>query len=175
MVSSTEGFTKLTYKKYSREDQRSMATWAADCAERVLPFFEEAYPKDDRPRNAIEACRTWVRTEVFKMTDIRGASLAAHDAARDAKENDAACFTAHAAGQAVATAHVAQHAYGGAYYALKAIAANDPPNAEAKIAEERSWQSQHLPEHLRQEIMSRIIIQKKGKRILVKIQKGEGF
>src|ERR1044072_818724 len=96
---------KFTYKKYSREDQRSMATWAADCAERVLPFFEGAFPKDDRPRNAIQACRTWVRTGVFSMTDIRGASLAAHDAARDAKENDAACFGATAGGQAGGTAH----------------------------------------------------------------------
>ena len=152
-----------------------MATWAAACAERVLPFFEEAYPKDDRPRKAIEACRMWVRTGVFRMTDIRGASLAAHDAARDAKEHDAACFAAHAAGQAVATAHVPQHAYGGAYYALKAVAANDPTHTEFRIAEERSWQSQHLPENLRQEIMKRVVIQKKGKRMIVKIQKGEGF
>lgn len=152
-----------------------MATWAADCAERVLPFFEESYPKDGRPRNAIEACRTWVRTGVFRMTDIRGAALAAHSAARDAKDNDAACFAAHAAGQAVATAHVPQHAYGGAYYALKAIAANGTTNAEAKIAEELSWQSQHLPQNLREEIMKRIIIQIKGKRIVVKTQKDEGF
>jgi hypothetical protein len=65
------------YKKYSKQDQRSLATCAADCAERVLPYFERAYPKDDRPRKAIEACRTWVRTGVFKMADIRGASLAA--------------------------------------------------------------------------------------------------
>jgi len=162
-------------KKYNKQDQRALATWAADCAERVLPLFEQAYPKDDRPRKAIEACRAWVRTGVFKMADIRGASLAAHDAARDARENNAACFAAHAAGQAVATAHVPQHAYGGAYYSLKAIMAIDPANAEVKIAKERSWQSRRLPKHLRQEIMERMIIQKNGKRIIIKIQKGEGF
>lgn len=167
--------TKFTYKKYGKEDQRAMATWAADCAERVLSLFEQAYPKDDRPRHAIEVCRTWVQTGVFRMSDIRGASLAAHAAARDAKENDTACFAAHAAGQAVATAHVPQHAYGGAYYALKAIAAIAPANAEVKIAEELNWQSQHLPENLRQEIMQRIVVQKKGKRINIKIIKGEGF
>lgn len=166
---------KFSYKKYSREDQRSMATWAAACAERVLPIFEDAYPNDDRPRKAIEACRMWVRTGVFRMTDIRGASLGAHAAARDAKENDAACFAARAAGQAVGTAHVPQHAYGGALYALKAVAAQDPTNAEVRIAEERSWQSQQLPENLRHEIMQRIVIQKKGTRMLVKIQKDEGF
>ena len=165
----------MTYKKYSKEDQKAMATWAADCAERVLHFFEEAYPKDERPRHAIEACRTWVRTGEFRMPDIRGASLGAHDAARDAKENDAACYAAHAAGQAVATAHVAQHAYGGAYYALKAIAAKDPAIADVKTSEEHTWQSQHLPAHLRQEIMNRLIIQKKGNRIVIKIQKDEGF
>jgi hypothetical protein len=162
-------------KKYNKQDQRSLATWAADCAERVLPFFEKAYPKDDRPRKAIEACRTWVRTGVFKMADIRGASLAAHDAARDAKENEAACFAAHAAGQAVATAHVPQHAYGSAYYALRAIMAMDAANAEVKIAKEHAWQSRHLPENLRQEIMKRLIIQKKGNRMIIKIQKGEGY
>lgn len=166
---------KFTYKKYSKEDQRSLATWAADCAERVLPFFEKAYPKDDRPRKAIEVCRTWVRTGVFKMADIRGASLAAHAAAREAKENNAAFFAARAAGQAVATAHVPQHAFGGAYYALKAIAAADPANAEVKIAKERNWQSRCLPKNLKQEIMSRIIILKNDHGILIKIQKGKGF
>ncbi len=152
---------KFTYKKYSREDQRSLATWATDCAERVLPFFEKAYPKDDRPRKAIEACRTWIRTGVFKMSVIREASLAAHAAAREAKENSTACFAARAAGQAVATAHVPQHAYGGAYYALKSIAAADPANAEVKIAKERNWQSRRLPKNLSQEILNKIIIQKR--------------
>lgn len=157
-------------KKYGREDQSSMATWAADCAERVLPFFEKAYPEDDRPRNAIETCRRWARTGVFRMAEIRGASLAAHAAAREAKENDAACFAARAAGQAVATAHVPQHAFGAAYYALKAVAATG-----GDVAGERDWQSGRLPDDLRGEIMSRIVIQKRGDGVSIKIQKGEGF
>lgn len=135
-------------EKYCKQDQKLLAIWAADCAERVLPFFEEAYPMDSRPSKAIKACRTWVRTGVFKMADIRKASLAAHAAAREAKENKAACFAARAAGQAVATAHVPQHAFGPAYYALKIAA--DSGNAEAKIAKELDWQTRHLPKHLRQ-------------------------
>ena len=162
-------------KKYSTQDQRSLATWAADCAERVLPFFEKVYPKDNRPRKAIEACRTWVRTGVFKMADIRGASLAAHAAAREAKENNTACFAARAAGQAVATAHVPQHALGGAYYALKAVAVADPVNAGVKIAEERNWQSRHLPENLRQEILNKIIIQKRDDESSSKYKKARIF
>ena len=141
-------------KKHDKQEQIPLAIWAADCAERVLPFFEKAYPKDDRPRKAIEACRTWVRTGVFKMADIRKASLAAHAAAREAKENDAARFAARAAGQAVATAHVPQHAFGAAYYALKVVAAADPANADARIFKELTWQSRRLPKHLRQEWQS---------------------
>ena len=162
-------------KKYDRQDQRLMATWAADCVERVLPFFEKAYPKDDRPRKAIEACRTWVRTGVFKMADIRGASLAAHAAAREAKENNAACFAARAAGQVVATAHVPQHAFGGAYYALKAIAAADPAHAEVKVVKERNWQAQHIPTKLRQEVLKRVIVQKRDDGIFIKVQKDKDF
>jgi hypothetical protein len=40
----------LKWKKYDKQDQRSLATWAADCAERALPFFEKVYPL---PKNAI--------------------------------------------------------------------------------------------------------------------------
>ena len=152
-----------------------MATWAADCAERVLPFFENAYPNDDRPRKAIEACRNWVRTGVFKMADIRGASLAAHAAARHVKENPAACFAARAAGQAVATAHVPQHAFGGAYYALKAIAVSDPDHAEHKVAEELNWQAGHIQTKLRQEVLKSVIVQKRKQGVFIKVQKGQDF
>ncbi len=136
-------------KKYGKQDQRLLATWAADCALRALPFFEKATPKDGRPRKAIRACRAWVRTGAFSMAVIRKASLSAHAAARQAKQNDSACFAARAAGQAVATAHVPQHAFGAAYYALKTVAAADPAKARTKLAKERDWQTLHLPKKLR--------------------------
>lgn len=163
------------YEKYNKQDQRSLATCAADCAERVLPYFEEAYPNDDRPRKAIEACRRWVRTGVFKMADIRGASLAAHSAARETKEDNTARFAARAAGQAVATAHVPQHAFGAAYYALEAVAVADPANAKVKVAKERNWQSRRLPRNLRREFLKRVILQEDDHRISIKIRKGKGF
>ncbi len=162
-------------RKYSKQDHKALATWAADCAQRALPIFENAYPNDDRPRKAIQACRRWVRTGVFKMSEIRGASLSAHAAARKAKKNGAACFAARAAGQAVATAHVPQHTFGSVYYALKAVVANDPLLADVKIARERRWQSRRLPKYLRKEILDRIIVQKRGDGIFIKIQKGKGF
>ncbi len=173
-------------KKYSAQDQKLLAIWAADCAEHVLPYFEKEFPKDDRPRKAIEACRMWARTGIFKMTEIRGASLAAHGAARDtlkasagrvrkAKKYSAALFAARAAGQAVATAHVAQHAFGAAYYALKAVVAFDPANAEVRVAKEFKWQVRHINKNLKQEILKRVIIEKRKKGIFIKIQKGKDF
>lgn len=80
-----------------------LAVWAADCAERVLPLFEKMRPKDKRPREAIKACRRWVRTGIFRMADIRKASLGAHsaarEAAREAKGGGVACFAARKAGR----------------------------------------------------------------------------
>ena len=162
-------------KKYEKQDQRLMAIWAIDCAERVLPLFEQLYPADARPRQAIEVGRAWIETGIFTMAAIRGASFSAHAAARDAKGHDAACFAARAAGQAVATAHVSQHAFGGAYYALKAIAAADPAQAEASVAQAYAWQVAQVPTKLRQEVLQRVVIQKRGKKLLITVQKDEDF
>ncbi len=128
-----------------KTDHKTLAVWAIDCVERVLPYFEEQYPQDNRPRKAIEACREWVITGVFKMADVRKAALAAHAAAREAGEYNAARSAARAAGQAMATAHVPTHSMGAAIYALQAIhIATDPPDADAAVAQERDWQYQHL-------------------------------
>lgn len=162
------------YKKYSPEDQKALATWAADCAERVLPLFEIVYPNDDRPRKAIEQCREWVRIGVFSMALIRHASLSAHAAARESSD-ESARYAARAAGQAVGTPHVAQHAVGGAYYALKAVIAADPANAEANVAREWDWELGRAPEHLRDEILKRILIKSTKKGPVIKIFKDEGF
>jgi hypothetical protein len=162
-------------KKYDKQDHKSLATWAADCAERALALFEKAYPKDNRPRKAIETCRTWVRTGTFEMAVIRRASLNAHAAAREAKENNSAFFAARAAGQAVATAHVPQHAFGAAYYALKAIAAADPAHAVSNVEKERDWQSRRVPKKLREEVLKRLIVRRNDEKIIVKIQKDKNF
>ncbi len=136
---------------FNRNDHKALALWAADCAEHVLPFFEDTYPQDTRPHDAIWTLREWVRTGKFSMPVIRGASLAAHAAAKEARENDkAASLAAHAAGQAVATAHVPTHAFGSALYAIKAIAITHPTDLKAAIAGERDWQTSHLPQNLRE-------------------------
>jgi hypothetical protein len=129
----------------SKTDQKTLAIWAADCAERVLPYFKEKYPEDTRPRKAIEALREWVRSGVFRMADVRKTALAAHAAARDVQEDDAARSAARAAGQALATAHVPRHALAAAMYAATAVRdATNSADADSATTSEREWQYQHL-------------------------------
>jgi hypothetical protein len=129
----------------SKTNHITLAIWAADCAERVLPYFEGKYPEDPRPREAIEACREWARTGVFRMADVRKTALAAHAAARDVKEDNAARSAARAAGQALATAHVSTHALTAAIYAATAVRdATNSADTDIATTKERDWQYQHL-------------------------------
>jgi hypothetical protein len=136
---------------FNRNDHKALALWAAVCAEHVLPLFEEKYPCDTRPRDAIKTLREWVRTGKFSMPIIRGASLGAHAAAKEVQENaKSASLAAHAAGQAVGTAHVVTHAFGSALYAIKAIATTNPADPKTAIATERDWQTSRISENLRE-------------------------
>lgn len=133
------------------DDHRRLALWAADCAEHVLPFFEQARPDDDRPRAAIEQARAWTRGEIT-MSEARTAAFAANAAARDLA--GAARHAAHAAGQAAAVAHVASHELGAAAYGIKAAraAAPDADREEAGRRECR-WQRARLPDEIRELVL----------------------
>jgi hypothetical protein len=102
-------------------DRSALALWAADCAERVLPLFEDRHPDDRRPREAVEAARAWARGEM-SVSAARTAAFAAHAAAREV-DDTAARAAARAAGHAAATAHVADHARHAAAYAGAAAGA----------------------------------------------------
>ena len=111
-------------KKVDDKEHKLLALWAADCAEHVLPLFEDYYPEDDRPRKAIAAARAWVLGNL-KVTEARKFALAAHAAARNATRPESIA-AARSAGHAAATAHVPGHAkYAAAYAAKSAI---DPEN-----------------------------------------------
>jgi hypothetical protein len=125
---------------------RLLALWAADCAERVLPLFEEC-SSDDRPRRAIETARAWARGEV-RVGAAQKAAVGAHAAAR-AVTNKSAAAAARAAGHAVATAHMADHSLGPVIYAVKALEGKG-----ASADAERKWQLEQLPADLRELVVS---------------------
>jgi thymidine phosphorylase len=132
-------------------DHHLLALWAAVCAEHVLDLFESAQPADQRPREAIEAARAWVRGEVTMM-EARAAGGQAMGAARDLR--GAARHAAYAAGQAGAVAHVAAHELGAAAYAIKAARAAAPDGeSEAAGRSECRWQRDQLPEAIRELVL----------------------
>lgn len=131
-----------------KTDHKTLAVWAIECAERVMPYFEEKYSNDPRPRQALETLQRWIDTGEFKMAAIRKASLNSHTAAREVGEDSAARAAARAAGQALATAHVRTHAYGPAIYAQQAIyrTASSDTDPDAAVLKERDWQYKRLIE-----------------------------
>lgn len=126
----------------SKTDHKVLAIWAKDCAERVLSYFKEQYPQDDRPQKALDILQVWIDTGVFKMAIIRSASLASHAAAREVGKDCPARSAARACGQAVATAHVKTHSMGSAIYAQQAI--HRKTDSLEAVAKECEWQYQHL-------------------------------
>lgn len=151
------------WKSHTKEDHKALARWAIDCANRVLPLFEEKYPQEKRPQHALEILEEWIKTGEFKMAVIRKASLDSHAAAREVKkEDEAARFVARACGQAVATAHVPAHAFGASLYALKAIKAMNSDNTT--VDKERAWQLEQLPKNLHA-YMQLVVEAKKGLKV----------
>ena len=129
----------------------AIALWAASCAERALPIFEELRADDGRPRAAIAALRAWELGEIL-MTACRTAAFAAHAAARDASEADApaAVAAARAAGQACAVAHMFDHSPHAASYAAKAVGLHGLGKIDRDA--ERAWQWENLGPELRGDV-----------------------
>jgi hypothetical protein len=124
-------------------DHRSLALWAATCADHVLALFEALEPTDSRPRRALDQIRAWTRGEIT-MTAARSAGGHAMAAARPL--SGAARHAAFAAGQAAAVAHVAAHELGAAAYAIKAVRAAAPTDQAAAAGRlECHWQREQLP------------------------------
>ncbi len=113
----------------------------------MLHHFEQARPKDDRPRRAIDLARAWARGEVT-MTQARTAAGHANAAARDL--SGAARHAAYAAGQAAAVGHVAAHELGAAAHAIRAAraaAAQDEREEAGRL--ECQWQRAQLALEIR--------------------------
>jgi hypothetical protein len=106
------------------QSKTTIANWCMDYAEEfVLPIYENAYPNDMRPRDALAAARDWLDGKV-KLPAVKKLILEAHAAAREAEENPAAQAAARTIGQAAATVHVPTHSLGLAFYGAAAIAYN---------------------------------------------------
>ncbi|WP_396020848.1 putative immunity protein [Arthrobacter sp. ISL-28] len=125
----------------SEAERRVVATWAADCAERVVALFEAEAPADGRPRYAIARARAFARGELSAAEEIRRRFVAGR-AARDVN-SPAAVAAARSATQAAAVAHMGAHALGAAAYAAKAAGLAAPDRLQT-VDDEIHWQLEHM-------------------------------
>jgi hypothetical protein len=128
-----------------KEQHYQLISWACACAEHVVPLFGEI--QDDRLNNALLIAREWAQGNA-STGDAMKASVSAHTVARESSD-PTAIAVARSAGQAVATAHMADHALGAAWYALKAVKhAGSSPDAE------RRWQDEQLPPEIKDLVLT---------------------
>lgn len=128
-----------------KEQHYQLLQWACDCSEHVLPLFGE--PLDERLRHALQVAQEW-KQGMASVGDARKASVEAHAVARDTS-NATAKAVARSVGHAVATAHMADHSLGAAWYALKAV-----EHAGKSRDAERKWQDDLLPSEIKELVIT---------------------
>ncbi len=128
-----------------KEQHYQLIKWACDCAEHVLHLFGEKI--DDRLKNALNVAKEWKEGNA-SVGDARKAAVSAHALARKAS-NPIAIAVARSVGHAVATAHMADHSLGAAWYALKAV-----KNAGKSIEAEKKWQDEQLPPEIKEFVLT---------------------
>jgi hypothetical protein len=128
-----------------KEQHRQLITWAIACATHVLPLIGEK--PDERLEHALLVAKAWAEGNAPTGAAMKG-SAAAHAVARESSD-PASLAAARSVGQAVATAHRADHARGAAWYALKAV-----KSAGKSTDAEREWQDEHLPPEIRDLVLS---------------------
>ena len=106
---------------------------AAQFAEKALPVWEEKYPKDMRPRKAIEAAKEWLKNP-------------SANAASDAADAAAAARAVYAAGYAAA-GYAADAAANTAAFAALALGLDEESLIHEVILENLDWILQYKIEN----------------------------
>lgn len=123
-----------------REQHRQLMRWSCTCVEHVLSMVDAIVLA--RINRALDIGKAWVLGQA-SVGDARKASVDLLALARELTDPVQIALV-RAAGHAVATAHMSDHALGGALYALKAVHC-----AGESLEEERSWQIDQLPLEIR--------------------------
>ncbi len=118
-----------------KEHHRQLMHWARECSVHVLPLLDQDL--DKRLVDALQVAKEWENDQIPTGVAMK-ASLDAHAVAR-ALSNPVSIAVARSIGQAVATAHMADHSLGAALYALKAVR-----QAGKSMEVERAWQEKQL-------------------------------
>ncbi|HUS87449.1 MAG TPA: hypothetical protein VMW76_09425 [Bacteroidales bacterium] len=143
----------------TKDAHNKLIRWARECSEHVLSLIDKNV--DNRLVHALRIAKEWENDNV-PTGDAMKASLGAHAVARESS-NPISTAVARSIGQAVATAHMADHSLGAALYALKAM-----KHAGKTLDKEREWQNkqlQQLPSEIVELVLNTMIDKEKGLKI----------
>ncbi len=129
----------------AKEQHYQLMHWACDCAKHVLPLI--GGDVDRRLTDALTVAEAWSQGKA-SVGDARKASVGAHAVARESSD-PVVVAVARSIGQAVATAHMADHSLGAAWYALKAVKC-----AGSLADDERRWQDERVPTGVKELVIS---------------------
>jgi hypothetical protein len=137
----------------TKKHHRQLMIWACICTEHVLPLLGGTL--DERLKNALLIAREWANGNTT-VGEAMQASVGAHAVARELT-NPTSIAVARAVGQAVASAHMADHSLGAAIYSLKAI-----KSAGKSMETERKWQNEQLPLEIKGIVLTARTIKEKA-------------
>lgn len=145
------------YFDLTLDQLRAISEWAADCAERALPVFEDVAGSDTRPRAAIEGIREF-SAGGKRTARLRTLALDAHAAAREIGD-PAATAAARAAGLAAASAYThpladvqqTKHIVGPAAYAALALELDRDGEVAHKLV---TWAVEQAPPAVRDVLLN---------------------
>ena len=162
----TDGISILTLLRYNLRDNSKIflvypfeielcwnrelvRLFACDCAEYVLPFFENVYTDDNRPRNAIEVSRLFALGKAY-LGKLNNARVAAENAAlNNARWRDGSSEGRNAAWSAAKVA--VWNVSNSAAWNNSTIWSNNQIN-DISHKTESDWQIRKLLEYLLEEI-----------------------
>ena len=127
------------------DQQKQLMKWALECVNHLLPLLNGSI--NEKITNAITVGNNWITGKATTG-----------DAIKSAREiikyvrtlnNELEILITRAAGQAVATAHMADHSMGPVYYGIKAIKING-----GSIDSEIKWQIEQLPNNIKELVLN---------------------
>lgn len=126
--------------------RRTIARWAAVCADRVLPLFDGDAAARGQLDDALARTQAYSEGRSSAADEIRKRLIAGSAAQQAASSAGAAA--ARSVGQAAAVAHMGAHALGAAGYAAKAVSLARADDASA-VQDEIVWQLAQLTDEER--------------------------
>lgn len=135
------------------EEHILLMNWAIECVEHICPLLQIEI--SDQINHSLAVAKRWTLGNA-SVKDARNVAIAMNELAK-ITTNLAEKYAIKAAGHAVATAHMADHAIVASKYTLKSFNI-----IHQSTLPERDWQIEHLPKEMKEFIVNILLNNKKA-------------